>query len=52
MRGACRRLAGLCFEGAIAVVAQRRTIMLSGLAIDAEVKLHLVNGEYSLSAWS
>ena len=39
-----------CFEGAIAIVAQRRKIKLSGLAIDAEVNLHAANGEYSLSA--
>ena len=39
-----------CFEGAIGVVAQRRKIKLSGLAIDAEVNLHAANGEYSLSA--
>ena len=39
-----------CFEGAIGVVAQRRRIKLSGHAIDAEVNLHLANGEYSLSA--
>src|SRR6476469_5109465 len=38
-----------CFEGAIGVVAQRRRIKLSGLAIDAEVNLHLANGEYALS---
>jgi hypothetical protein len=42
-------LAGLCFKGAIAVVAQRRRIKLSGLVIDAEVNLNLVNGECSLS---
>jgi osmotically inducible protein OsmC len=39
-----------CFEGAIAIVAQRRKIKLSGLAIDAEVNLHAANGEYALSA--
>ena len=39
-----------CFEGAIAIVAQRRKIKLSGLAIDAEVNLHVANGEYALSA--
>jgi lipoyl-dependent peroxiredoxin len=41
-----------CFEGAIAVVAHKKKIKLSGeMAIDAEVDLHLdSNGEYFLSA--
>jgi len=39
-----------CFEGAIGVVAQKRKIAVSDLAIDAEVNLHLASGEYSLSA--
>ena len=39
-----------CFEGAIGVVAQKRKIAISELAIDAEVNLHLAGGEYSLSA--
>jgi Ohr subfamily peroxiredoxin len=41
-----------CFEGAIALVAHKKKIKLSGeMAIDAEVDLHLDNnGEYVLSA--
>jgi lipoyl-dependent peroxiredoxin len=39
-----------CFESAIGFVAQKRKIMLSQLTIDAEVDLHLADGEYSLSA--
>jgi osmotically inducible protein OsmC len=41
-----------CFEGAIAVVAHKKKIKLTGeVAIDAEVDLHLdSNGEYFLSA--
>ena len=39
-----------CFEGAIGVVAQKRKIAISELAIDAEVNLHAAGGEYSLSA--
>jgi Ohr subfamily peroxiredoxin len=39
-----------CFESAIGLVAQKRRIKLSELTIDAEVDLHLANGEYSLSA--
>jgi Ohr subfamily peroxiredoxin len=40
-----------CFEGAIALVAQRKKIKLpADVAIDAEVDLHLDNGEYFLSA--
>lgn len=39
-----------CFEGAIGVVAQRRKITVSELAIDAEVNLHMAGGEFSLSA--
>jgi len=40
-----------CFEGAIALAAHRRKIKLpSDVAIDAEVDLHLDDGEYFLSA--
>ena len=39
-----------CFEGAIGVVAQKRKITISELAIDAEVNLHVAGAEYSLSA--
>jgi Ohr subfamily peroxiredoxin len=39
-----------CFESAIGLVAQKRKITLSGLTIDAEVDLHLADGEYTLSA--
>ena len=39
-----------CFESAIGLVAQKRKITLSGLTIDAEVGLHLADGEYTLSA--
>jgi osmotically inducible protein OsmC len=39
-----------CFEGAIGVVAHKRKIAVADLAIDAEVDLHLADGEYSLSA--
>lgn len=39
-----------CFEGAIGVVAQKRKITVSELAIDAEVNLHVAGSEYSLSA--
>ena len=39
-----------CFEGAIGVVAQKRKIAVSDLAIDAEVNLHVAGAEYSLSA--
>jgi osmotically inducible protein OsmC len=39
-----------CFESAIGLVAQKRKITLSELTIDAEVDLHLANGEYALSA--
>lgn len=39
-----------CFEGAIGVVAQKRKIAISELAIDAEVNLHVAGAEYSLSA--
>src|SRR5262245_41230586 len=39
-----------CFEGAIALVARRKKIKLpADVAIDAEVDLHLDNGEYFLS---
>ena len=40
-----------CFEGAMALAAQRKKIKLPAeTAIDAEVDLHLDNGEYFLSA--
>jgi Ohr subfamily peroxiredoxin len=40
-----------CFEGALAVVAQKKKIKLpANTAIDAEVDLHLDRGEYFLSA--
>ena len=40
-----------CFESAIGVVARKRKIALpADLAIDAEVDLHLADGEYFLSA--
>ena len=40
-----------CFEGAIGVAALRKKIKLpTDVAIDAEVDLHLDNGEYFLTA--
>src|SRR5262245_10031458 len=40
-----------CFEGALTVVAHKKKIKLpADMAIDAEVDLHLDNGEYFLSA--
>jgi osmotically inducible protein OsmC len=40
-----------CFEGAIALVAHKKKIkLLAEVAIDAEVDLHLDDGEYFLSA--
>ena len=39
-----------CFESAIGLIAQKRKIKLSELTIDAEVDLHLADGEYALSA--
>src|ERR1700722_19267538 len=40
-----------CFEGALMLAAQRKKIKLpTDVAIDAEVDLHLDNGEYFLSA--
>ena len=40
-----------CFEGALMLAAQRKKIKLpTDMAIDAEVDLHLDNGEYFLSA--
>jgi Ohr subfamily peroxiredoxin len=40
-----------CFEGALALAAHRKKIRLPAhLAIDAEVDLHLHEGEYTLSA--
>ena len=40
-----------CFEGVLMLAAQRRKIKVpTDMAIDAEVDLHLDNGEYFLSA--
>lgn len=39
-----------CFESSIGIAAHRRKIALSGIAIDAEVDLHLSDGEYFVSA--
>jgi lipoyl-dependent peroxiredoxin len=40
-----------CFEGALMLAAQRKKIKLpTDMAIDAEVDLHLDNGEYFLGA--
>jgi lipoyl-dependent peroxiredoxin len=39
-----------CFETAIGSAAHKRKIMLPQLTINAEVDLHLADGEYSLSA--
>ena len=40
-----------CFEGALGLAAQRKKMRLpAGLAIDAEVDLHLDDGEYFLGA--
>jgi Ohr subfamily peroxiredoxin len=40
-----------CFEGALALAAHKKKIKLpTDVAIDAEVDLHLDNGEYFLSA--
>ena len=39
-----------CFESAIGLAARKRKIALTGLTIDAEVDLHLVDGAYALSA--
>jgi osmotically inducible protein OsmC len=39
-----------CFESAIGIAAHKRTVTLPELSIDAEVDLHLADGEYSLSA--
>ena len=39
-----------CFESAIWIAARQRTITLPELTIDAEVDLHLADGECSLSA--
>jgi osmotically inducible protein OsmC len=40
-----------CYESSIALVARKRKITLpADVAIDAEVDLHLADGEYSLSA--
>jgi hypothetical protein len=39
-----------CFESAIGIAARKRRITLPELMTDAEVDLHLADGEYSLSA--
>jgi lipoyl-dependent peroxiredoxin len=39
-----------CFESAIRAAAHKRKIPLPETAIDAEVDLHLADGEYSISA--
>jgi lipoyl-dependent peroxiredoxin len=39
-----------CFESAMGIAAHKRKVTLPALAIDAEVDLHLVDGEYALSA--
>ena len=39
-----------CFESAIGIAARRRKITVPALTIDAEVDLHLADGESSLSA--
>jgi osmotically inducible protein OsmC len=39
-----------CFESAIGLAARQRKVTLPELTIDAEVDLHLADGEYSLSA--
>jgi len=39
-----------CFESAIGIAARKRKITLPEFTIDAEVDLHLADGEYSLSA--
>jgi len=39
-----------CFESAIGIAARKRKVTVPALTIDAEVDLHLADGEYSLSA--
>jgi lipoyl-dependent peroxiredoxin len=39
-----------CFESAIGIAARKRKITVPALTIDAEVDLHVADGEYSLSA--
>jgi osmotically inducible protein OsmC len=39
-----------CFESSIGIAAHRRKITLSQITIDAEVDLHLADGEYFVSA--
>jgi lipoyl-dependent peroxiredoxin len=39
-----------CFESAIGLAARKRKITVPALTIDAEVDLHVADGEYSLSA--
>jgi osmotically inducible protein OsmC len=39
-----------CFESAIGIVAHKRKIPLGEITIDAEIDLHLADGEYFISA--
>ena len=39
-----------CFESAIGIAARKRKVTLPELKIDADVDLHLADGEYFLSA--
>lgn len=39
-----------CFESAIGIAARKQNVTLPELTIDADVDLHLADGEYSLSA--
>jgi Ohr subfamily peroxiredoxin len=39
-----------CFESAIGIVAHKQKIALPEIAIDAEIDLHLADGEYFISA--
>jgi lipoyl-dependent peroxiredoxin len=39
-----------CFESAIGIAGQKRSISVPEIAIDAEVDLHLADGEYFISA--
>jgi Ohr subfamily peroxiredoxin len=39
-----------CFESSIGIAAHKRKIALPRIAIDAEVDLHLADGEYFVSA--
>ncbi|WP_413988975.1 Ohr family peroxiredoxin [Labrys okinawensis] len=38
-----------CFESAIGITAQRRRISIPEITIDAEIDLHLADGEYFIS---